>query len=57
MCKRLCSIAIIFDVAVLVPPVHAQMITYLPRADLIEHLEALLRASGRRRHAERTTVA
>jgi hypothetical protein len=39
MFKRLCSTAVIFGAAALAPPVHAQMITCLPRADLIEHLE------------------
>ncbi|MAO00188.1 hypothetical protein [uncultured Roseovarius sp.] len=39
MFKRLCSIAIIFGVAALVPLTHVQTMTCLPRADLIEHLE------------------
>lgn len=57
MFKRLCSIAIIFGVAALVTTTHVQTMTCLPRADLIEHLEALLRASGRQRQAECTAVA
>lgn len=39
MFKRLCSTAVIFGAAALAPPVHAQPMTCLPRADLIEHLE------------------
>ncbi|KGM89496.1 hypothetical protein rosmuc_00087 [Roseovarius mucosus DSM 17069] len=57
MFKRLCSTAVIFGAAALVPLTHVQTMTCLPRADLIEHLEALLRASGRRRPAKCATVA
>lgn len=39
MFKRLCSTAIIFGAAALAPPAHAQPMTCLPRADLINHLE------------------
>lgn len=39
MFKRLCSTAVIFGAAALPPPVHAQPMTCLPRANLIKHLE------------------